>query len=464
MKKYIFLILLMSFMSAGLQAAATNFTVIIDAGHGGKDHGAIRGNYKEKDINLAVALNLGKLIEDSFSDVNVIYTRKSDVSVNLDKRADIGNRAKGNLFISIHTNSTAAKTTSASGVDTYILGLARSEENKEVQRRENEVILLEDNYKQRYQSFDPNSPESYIIFEFMTNKYMEQSLEFAAALQSSFLEVAKRADRGVKQAGFLVLRETAMPSVLIELGFINNPDEAKYLSSAIGQRSLASAIFAGFKNYKKEFDKKQGSKSIASDEGKPVNVSESVNKPAQPVAAVAHSQPTDSQSKPTTVSPSKPPTIALQPQPAQKEPADSEVFVSKPRQNPVIPAESKPVVPTERSTATKPKVQADEQVTVVTQPQQQKPEEPAKAQPVPAMTSGEIEYRVQILVHTTELSPDSPLLKGVSPVKFYYHDGACKYTYGSTVSRREAEKILREMKPKFADAFIVAFRNGQRIK
>lgn len=241
-----------------LNANAANFVVVIDAGHGGKDGGAVRGNIKEKNINLGVALALGRQIEDNMKDVRVIYTRKSDVFVNLYKRSEIANRAKANLFISIHTNSTAARTTSASGADTYILGLAKSEENLSVAKRENSVIKLEDNYTARYEGFDPNSPESNILFEFMTNKYMDQSLEFATYVQNGFSRVAKRVNRGVAQAGFLVLRESGMPSVLIELGFINNPSEAEFLASKSGQQRMAEAIYSGFRQYKDKFDKSQG--------------------------------------------------------------------------------------------------------------------------------------------------------------------------------------------------------------
>lgn len=247
------------FLCAVLMSAANNqFVVVIDAGHGGKDIGASRGKYKEKDINLAVALELGGLIKKSMKDVKVIYTRDKDVFVDLNDRADVANKAKANLFISIHTNSTKAKNTSVSGADTYILGLAKSEENLAVAQRENSVILLEDDYSAKYEGFDPNSPESYIIFEFMTNKFMEQSLDFASCIQTSFKVKAKRPDRGVRQAGFLVLRRTSMPSVLIELGFINNSTEAAFLASKPGQTKMAEAIFSGFTEYKKSFDKKQG--------------------------------------------------------------------------------------------------------------------------------------------------------------------------------------------------------------
>lgn len=259
-------LLFLLFIANVTYAIGSKFVVVIDAGHGGKDTGATRGGYKEKDINLGVVLALGQLIERNHKDVKVVYTRKSDVFVDLDKRADIANKAKANLFISVHTNSTAAKSTSVSGADTYILGLARSEENLQVAKRENSVILLEDNYKTKYEGFDPNSPESYIIFEFMTNTFMEQSLQFASFVQSDFRNVAKRVDRGVRQAGFLVLRKTSAPSVLIELGFINNQSEAQFLSTKSGQQSMARAIYSGFRKYKRDFDKKQGKLVVESTE------------------------------------------------------------------------------------------------------------------------------------------------------------------------------------------------------
>jgi N-acetylmuramoyl-L-alanine amidase len=254
----LFLIFLTCFAFVDLTAANKRFVVVIDPGHGGKDHGAVRGQYKEKEINLGVALKLGGYIERNFSDVEVVYTRRADVFVELDERASIANRAKANLFISIHTNSTESASTSASGAETYILGLARSKENLEVAKRENSVILLEDNYSRKYEGFDPKSPESYIIFEFMTNKYMEQSYEMASYLQHEFPKTTNQSDKGVRQAGFLVLRKTSMPSMLVELGFINNQRDAAYISSDSGQADLAQAIYNAFKKYKREFEKKQG--------------------------------------------------------------------------------------------------------------------------------------------------------------------------------------------------------------
>lgn len=227
-----------------VQAAERNFVVVIDAGHGGKDPGARGKIINEKSINLSVALKLGKLISSKHSDVKIVYTRSTDKFVELDERAEIANRNKADLFISIHTNS-VAKGNQAKGTETYTLGLARTEENLAVAMRENSAILLEDDYQQKYEGFDPNSTESYIIFEFIQNKHMQQSVAFASEIQTRFAS-SRREDRGVRQAGFLVLRKTSMPSVLIEVGFISNRDEERYLASESGQQQLAKAISDAF--------------------------------------------------------------------------------------------------------------------------------------------------------------------------------------------------------------------------
>ena len=225
------------------------FIVVIDPGHGGNDPGAIGTRGKEKNINLNVARKLGRLIEDNCNDTKVVYTRKSDIFVPLHRRAEIANNAKANLFISIHTNAVARKNSYVKGTETYTLGLHRTEENLEVAKKENSVILIEDDYKQRYAGFNPNSSESYIIFEFMQDKNMSQSVNFATLIQQNFKSY-NRIDKGVHQAGFLVLRETSMPSVLIELGYISNPSEETYLLSDKGTTDLANAIYRAFINYK----------------------------------------------------------------------------------------------------------------------------------------------------------------------------------------------------------------------
>lgn len=230
---------------------AKDFVVVIDAGHGGNDPGAVGKISKEKNINLNVALKLGKLIEQNCPDTKVIYTRKRDVFISLNRRAEIANNAKADLFISIHTNA-VAKNKTVKGASTWTLGLAKSDANLEVAKRENSVILYESDYETRYAGFNPNSAESYIIFEFMQDQYMSQSVHLASLVQKEFKQTCKRIDRGVHQAGFLVLKASAMPSILVELGFISTPEEERYLNTENGQKTLANGIYQAFLTYKRE--------------------------------------------------------------------------------------------------------------------------------------------------------------------------------------------------------------------
>jgi len=229
-------------------------TVVIDAGHGGKDPGSPGKLTYEKDVVLAIALKLGNLIETELPGVKVIYTRKTDEFIPLHQRADIANENKADLFISIHANGNPNSL--VTGTETLVLGLHRAGENFEVAKRENSVILLEPDYHSRYEGFDPNSPESYIIFSLMQNLYFEQSINMAALIEDQFRERAQRKDRGVKQQGLLVLAQTSMPGILIETGFITNPEEEKYLMSEEGQNVISSAIFRAFRDYKKIIESK----------------------------------------------------------------------------------------------------------------------------------------------------------------------------------------------------------------
>ena len=249
---YIFvcLVLLYSPLCIG-SAWAKDFVVVIDPGHGGHDPGAVGKISKEKNINLNVALKLGNMIKKNCDDVKVIYTRSKDVFIPLDRRAEIANSAKADLFISIHTNALANNRV-AKGASTWTLGLAKSDANLAVAQRENSVILYESDYKTRYAGFNPNSAESYIIFEFMQDKYMEQSVHLASLVQKQFRHTCKRVDRGVHQAGFLVLKASAMPSILVELGFISTPEEERYLNTEAGTSTLAKGIYRAFLTYKRE--------------------------------------------------------------------------------------------------------------------------------------------------------------------------------------------------------------------
>lgn len=410
------------FILCGLALLSSNkFVVVIDAGHGGKDPGAVRGTYKEKEINLGVALALGQLIEKNMTDVKVVYTRKTDVFVDLDKRAQIANKAKANLFISIHTNATDAKSTSASGADTYILGLARSAENLAVAKRENSVILYEDDYQTKYEGFDPNKPESNIIFEFMTNKYMEQSLQFANYIQRDFKNIARRVDRGVRQAGFLVLRKSSMPSVLIELGFINNTAEAKYLSSNLGQRAMATSIYSGFKRYKQDFDKKR-----------PSNGGKGIEKNIYPEPEVVELPIVEDSVEPNSIEIDTP-SIVNNSQVDTKSKNGNQNVVDSPK--------TIDIAKTNPSTQVLP-----------------------KETPKATIQPNEVEYRIQILVADKKLPDNSPQLKGLKPVNFYREGNAYKYTYGSTTNWNEIQNTQKQVRTKFKDAFIVKFKNGERVK
>ena len=250
------------FLHAGTPAAKDKFILVIDPGHGGKDPGAIGRFSREKNINLAVAKAFGQLVEAHCSDVKVIYTRKTDVFIPLDQRADIANKANADLFISIHTNALGGKAVGR-GAETYTLGMARAEANLDVAKRENAVILVENDYKERYQGFDPNSSESYIMFEFMQDKYMEKSVNLAKMIQKEFKTTAERLDKGVHQAGFLVLRQTCMPSVLIELGYISTHDEETFLNSQNGIKKMSQSIFNAFISYIKQQKNTKTSKAKA---------------------------------------------------------------------------------------------------------------------------------------------------------------------------------------------------------
>jgi N-acetylmuramoyl-L-alanine amidase len=243
---YVFLSLSVTILGQNNENKYKLKTVVIDAGHGGRDPGSLGILIAEKDIALAIALKTGKYIEDNFSDIKVVYTRETDTYIGLKERAIIANNNKADLIISIHVNGT--ENISVNGTESLVLGLHRSGENFEVAKRENSVILLEDNYEEKYEGFDPNSPESYIIFSLMQNLYFEQSIKFRERVQ--------RKDRGVKQQGLLVLAQSAMPGVLVETGFITNPDEEKYLMTDEGQDYIASAIYRAFRDYKEVTESK----------------------------------------------------------------------------------------------------------------------------------------------------------------------------------------------------------------
>lgn len=372
-----------------LSAEAKDFVVVIDPGHGGHDPGAIGKRGKEKNINLNVALKVGRLIQNNCNDVKLIYTRKTDVFIPLDRRAQIANNAKADLFISIHTNSIARGRT-VRGAETYTLGLHRTEENLEVAKKENSVILIEDNYEQRYAGFNPNSSESYIIFEFLQDKNMEKSVKLATLIQKQFKSTARRIDKGVHQAGFLVLRATSMPSVLVELGYISTPDEEQYLLSEAGASALANSIYKAFLNYKREHDAPADRSRVQQQD-----LPEPESKPEESVV--------DKQT-------AEPDTAA----------------------EPVKNVKSSPITPKKVSgTQTK--------------------------------TSNKPVFKIQILISNKVLPKDSRQFKGLFPVSYYREKGLYKYTYGESTDYNKVLRTKRNITAKFKDAFIIAFKNGEKM-
>jgi N-acetylmuramoyl-L-alanine amidase len=226
--------------------------VVIDAGHGGHDEGTHGRLLKEKDVALKIALKVGSYIEKNVPGVKVIYTRKDDTYIALDERAEIANKNKADLFICIHAN--ANPNAKAFGTETFVMGIHKDEGNLAIAQRENSVILMDENYEERYEGFNPNSPESYILFTLTQSAYQESSLRFASKIESQFKNRAGRLSRGVKQAGFVVLWRTTMPSVLIETGFLTNSTEEKFLAGDDGQELIASGIYRAFKEYKSDVE------------------------------------------------------------------------------------------------------------------------------------------------------------------------------------------------------------------
>ena len=356
---------------------AKDFVVVIDAGHGGHDPGAVGKISKEKNINLNVALKLGNMIKKNCDDVKVIFTRTKDVFIPLNRRAEIANNAKADLFISIHTNALANNRT-AKGASTWTLGLAKSDANLAVAQRENSVILYESDYKTRYAGFNPNSAESYIIFEFMQDKYMEQSVHLASLIQKQFRHTCKRVDRGVHQAGFLVL------------GFISTPEEERYLNSEEGTGTLAKGIYRAFLTYKKEHEIR--------------------------LTGVSR-------------------TII----PDDEEMSENELAAQQPKEE-------------------KPDSAPDQTELVAQAKPQQRPITVESA-----TNSGEITFKIQILTSSSPLTKNDKRLKGLKDVDYYKEKGLYKYTYGASTDYNKVLRSKRAITDKFKDAFIIAFRDGEKM-
>ena len=387
----------------GAAATKTNFTLVIDAGHGGGDTGAVGAISKEKNLTLKFALAFGRLVEENCPDVKVVYTRKTDKFVELYRRAEIANQAKADLFISIHINA-LPKGRVARGFQTYTLGTSKRTgkkngvlQNLEVAKRENSVIFLEKDYKQTYKGYDPNSPESDIMFEFIQDKNMENSVELAKYMQKYVCQATGRQDMGAQQDNLAVLRLSSMPGALLELGFISTRDEEDFMNSPRAEILYARGIFNAFLNYRKRHG---GSITIPY-----MKMDDPVPEP--PVVEEAKVEPIEAKS-------------VNDPEPEVEETPEPEV----------------------KQPATEPK----------------KPE--AKK---PAASSDAPVFKVQILSSSSKLKSTDARFKGIKDVDYYQDGGMYKYTVGASTNYNEIYRLRKEVAAKIPEAFIIAFKDGKRV-
>lgn len=491
-------------LTASAVADAKTFTLVIDAGHGGNDPGAVGTVAKEKTINLNVALAFGRLVEQNCPDVKVIYTRKTDVFVTLQERANIANRNKADLFISIHTNAVASNKGGVYGAETYTLGMHRAADNLEVAKRENSVITMESDYKTKYQGFDPNKAESYIIFELMQDKNMAQSVKLAKAIQQQY-RATGRTDKGVHQAGFLVLRETSMPSVLTELGFISNPNEEAFLNSSDGVNKLANGIYNGFRKYRNLLtaDTEQAPEDapdgrlVAEVETTAAAVAElvaaespavaEVVSDAAPAVTVVDSHFSEGASATQLVHEDVVPSVhpvRVKPYPVETHAAD-DAPMSAPAVAEAAPATTAPAVeqpkPAEPSAPAKKQDAAPARNEVAAAQQAvetiKQDAAPAKSEPVPAVaqtkpaapaaqpaaaSAAVPEFRIQLLTSEREITEGDARLKGL-PVNYYKDGTTYKYTYGASADYDEIVRLKKSIADKFQGVFVIALLDGKRI-
>lgn len=410
-KLLLFIFLIISLVSSAADANR-KFTLCIDPGHGGKDTGAPGSKSVEKNINLSVALAFGRYVERNCPDVTVVYTRKTDVFIPLYERAEIANRKKADLFISVHTNALKGNH-SMRGFETYTLGDGRShakKENLEVAKRENSVILLEKDYQQHYVGFDPNSPESNIMFEFIQDKNLTRSIEFAKMLQTHVCRAANRPNKGVHQQNLAVLRLTSMPACLIELGYISTPEEERMLNDKAQVDNMARGIYNAFVQYKNKYDTRMTVPYKT--------ISDPISETPEPVQTTGTDN-TDMQASADN---------------PNKDNADN---TANPERNPK---------PSRTNNAEK---------------------KPAKTQTV-ARPTGIIDktqpvFKVQIIAAQRQLKAGDHNFRGLEGCEFYQENGMVKYTYGASNNYNEIYHLRKAILDKFPGAFIIAFKNGDKM-
>lgn len=426
-KRIIPFLLLLLCCSWADAANKRSFTLVIDAGHGGRDAGALGKRSKEKDINLNVALAFGRYVENNCPDVKVIYTRKTDVFIPLHERAAIANRNKADVFISIHTNSVASKKP-VSGLETYTMGMRRSDEKLSAAMRENDVVLIESDYKQHYSGFDPRSPESYIIFDVLNDANMVESVELAKSIQKHVCRTANRPNKGVKQDAFLVLRETSMPACLIELGYITTASEEAYLNNRQNIDAMGKGIYQAFVEYK-------NSHSGTPPKATPVK--------QEPVKQEPVKQEPEHKSEP----------VKVEPAPAKPEPVQEQRPEPKPdpKPQPAMPdtASQTPEKPVQEKGDTTRSVESERTQPAITAPQADQSDAPV--------------FKVQFLASERHLRAGDNQFKGLTGVESYKEGNLWKYTVGASTAYNEIRQLRKEVAKKFPQSFIVAFKNGERV-
>jgi len=433
-KKIVYILLALWCFAAPASAADKGFTLVIDAGHGGGDAGAVGRISKEKNLTLKFALAFGRLVERNCPDVRVVYTRKTDVFVPLWERAEIANKHKADLFISIHINAIPGKRP-VSGFQTYTLGKSRRNGNKkgvlenlEVAKRENAVIYQEKDYRQTYKGYDPNSTESNIMFEFVQDKNMENSVELAKYMQKYVCQATGRQDMGAHQDNLAVLRLTSMPGCLIELGFISNRNEEQYMNTDKATNSYARGIYNAFLAYKKKYSR--GITVPFLPEPAPIMEPEPVKKAPENVKNET----------------SDIPPIENQP----KDEVTAQNTAPEKEQKRETSRETKKADKTEQEvrTTTSEKVDSAQLFPITTDNKQQADEAPV--------------FKVQLVASSRLLKSGSPQLKGLKDVDYYQEGGLYKYTIGASTDYRQIQQLRRTVLDKFPEAFVIAFKNGEK--
>ncbi len=469
--------------------AKKTFTLVIDPGHGGKDIGATDNNAREKDINLGVALQLEALIKKKLKDAKIVMTRDNDTYLTLQQRADIANKAKGDLFVSIHTNSVDKsnknrKTVAGSSV--YALGLHKDDNNMAVARRENSVIELENNFEQKYSGFDPSKDESYIIFEMAQKKNLTKSIKFAEIAQKQ-LTKAGRVNRGVHQAGFWVLWATSMPAVLVELDFICNPTSAKYLTSEKGQKELAEAIFKAIELYYDDWKQMYGNavmtKSMAEaaveaseEKGRQLSLNSNSSTSEEEKGGTKVKVSSRQKVKKEDKAPSTSGTSSVNAKRRRRSDAAKLASATRSVETAEIPLHSSDErlgEKVEEITVEEVKVQKEETSNDLKKQKKEKKKKSDKKKDKkekenknkkerPANShNAKVEkivtvYKIQVLASADLLKENNPRFRGLRPITTYKDNNLYKYYFGETTNQEEINEMLKDVKKKIPDAFIVS--------